>query len=205
MQRKVDLVLGCVAAADADVLRDNGNAPLVYVAFGRACADRCALCDDRARGDDAAILAVLPIVRGVIGPLLDDDHILLVLADANGTVRWRAGGRAILRRADQLAFRPGGHWSEKAVGTNAIGTALSTGTPVHVHAAEHFYLSHHGWSCAAAPVIDPRMMRPLGVIDLSSPADQANPMAVALVASVARQIGVELKEEHRRDLGRLAA
>ncbi len=160
---------------------------------------------DRARGDDAAILAVLPIVRGVIGPLLDDDHILLVLADANGTVRWRAGGRAILRRADQLAFRPGGHWSEKAVGTNAIGTALSTGTPVHVHAAEHFYLSHHGWSCAAAPVIDPRMMRPLGVIDLSSPADQANPMAVALVASVARQIGVELKEEHRRDLGRLAA
>lgn len=143
---------------------------------------------------------VLPIVRGMIGPLLDDDHILLVLADANGTVRWRAGGRAILRRADQLAFRPGGHWSEKAVGTeHAIGTALSTGTPVHVHAAEHFYLSHHGWSCAAAPVIDPRMMRPLGVIDLSSPADQANPMAVALVASVARQIGVELKEEHRRD------
>ena len=27
---------------------------------------------DRARGDDAAILAVLPIVRGMIGPLLDE-------------------------------------------------------------------------------------------------------------------------------------
>ncbi|WP_341729577.1 GAF domain-containing protein [Brooklawnia sp.] len=159
---------------------------------------------DRPSGEDAPILAVLPLVKGMLEPLLDDD-VLLVLADERGTVQWRGGGRKMMQSADRLAFQPGRRWSEQAVGTNAIGTALSAGIPVHVHAAEHFCISHHGWSCAAAPVVDPRSGRPLGVIDLSFPVGEANPMAVALVASIARQIGVELKETHRRELRRMAA
>ncbi|WIY82302.1 GAF domain-containing protein [Propionimicrobium sp. PCR01-08-3] len=154
---------------------------------------------------DAAILTLLPVIESILGPLVDDSRVLLVLSDAQGTIRWRSGERAIMKRADEFSFQPGNRWSEKAVGTNAIGTALSAGIPVHVHAAEHFCVSHHAWSCAAAPVIDPRTMRPLGAIDLSFPVEDANPMAIALVASVARQIGVELKAEHGRSLDRLTA
>jgi len=149
------------------------------------------------------IAGLLPLLRSQLEPLLDDDETLLVVTDEAGTVVARCGGRTITRRADTLGFRPGISWSERAVGTNAIGTALATGTPVHVHAAEHFCLSHHEWSCAAAPVRDPRNGRPLGVIDLSFRATQAHPTAIALAVSLARQSELALRDAHRRSLRRL--
>ena len=149
------------------------------------------------------MLELLPMIRTVLDPLLFEGQALLVLADVRGTVLWRGGASHLLRRADALRFQPGGSWAENDVGTNAIGTALATGVPVHVHAAEHLCVAHHQWSCAAAPVIDPRTMSPLGVIDLSAPAQEAQPSAVALAASLARQASWQLREEHRRELCRL--
>lgn len=149
------------------------------------------------------ISGLLPLLRSQLEPLLDDDETLLVVTDEAGTVVARYGGRTITRRADVLGFRPGMSWSERSVGTNAIGTALATGAPVHVHAAEHFCLSHHEWSCAAAPVRDPRNGRPLGVIDLSFRATQAHPTAIVLAVSLARQSELALRDAHRRSLRRL--
>lgn len=149
------------------------------------------------------LAGIFPILRSQLEPLLDDDETLLVLADETGTVIDRAGGRAITTRAESLGLTPGGSWAERAVGTNAIGTALFTGAPVHVHAAEHFCFSHHVWSCAAAPVRDPRSGRVQGVIDLSFRARQAHPTAVALAASLARQSELALRDAHRRSLGKL--
>lgn len=149
------------------------------------------------------ISGLLPMFRSQLEPLLDDDETLLVLTDDAGTVVARAGGRTITRRADRLGFRPGSSWSERAVGTNAIGTALAAGAPVHVHAAEHFCFSHHEWSCAAAPVRDPRNGQMLGVLDLSFRADEAHPTAIALAVSLARQGELALRDAHRRSLRRL--
>lgn len=161
----------------------------------------------RVPGDSApppsVISGLLPLLRSQLGPLLDDDETLLVVADEQGTVIARCGGRTITRRADALGFAPGSAWSERAVGTNAIGTALATGIPVHVHAAEHFCLSHHEWSCAAAPVRDPRSGHLLGAIDLSFRATQAHPTAIALAVSLARQSELALRDAHRRSLRRL--
>lgn len=146
---------------------------------------------------------LLPLLRSQLEPLLADDETLLVLTDDAGTVLAREGGRTITRLADTLGFAPGSSWTEQAVGTNAIGTSLAMDTPVHVHAAEHFCLSHHVWSCAAAPVHDPRNGRTLGVIDLSFRAAQAHPTAIALAVSLARQAELALRDAHRRSLRRL--
>lgn len=149
------------------------------------------------------ISGLVPLLRSQLEPLLDDDETLLVLTDAAGTVVARAGGPTITVRADELGFAPGYSWAEKYVGTNAIGTAVATGAPVHVHAAEHFCFSHHEWSCAAAPVRDPRNGKMLGIVNLSFRAEQAHPTAIALAVALARQSELALRDAHRRSLRRL--
>jgi hypothetical protein len=156
-----------------------------------------------AAGKPSAMAGIVPLLRRHLDPLLDDDHSLLVIADEKARVLARFGGRGMSRCADEIGFRPGLAWSERTVGTNAIGTALFTGRPVQVHAAEHFCFAQQEWSCAAAPVIDPRNGRVLGVIDLSFLADDAHPSAVSLVSSLARQAELELRDAHRRSLDRL--
>ncbi|MFV4912122.1 GAF domain-containing protein [Microbacterium lacticum] len=149
------------------------------------------------------VSGLLPLLCSQLDPLLDDDETLLVITDAAGTVVARAGGPTITVRADQLGFAPGYSWAERYVGTNAIGTAVATGGPVHVHAAEHFCFSHHEWSCAAAPVRDPRNGRMLGIVNLSFRAEQAHPTAIALAVALARQSELALRDAHRRSLRRL--
>ncbi|MGB4778528.1 GAF domain-containing protein, partial [Microbacterium sp.] len=149
------------------------------------------------------LTSLLPLLRAQVEPLLDDDETLLVLADERGEVVGRAGGRVMSRRADELGFRIGYPWSERAVGTNGIGTALATGAPVHIHGAEHFCYAQHEWSCAGAPIHDPRTGRVLGVVDLSMRATEAHPSVVALAASLAAQAEFALRDAHRRSLVKL--
>jgi hypothetical protein len=153
--------------------------------------------------EPSAMTDLVPFLRRHLDPLLDDDHTLLVISDDKARVLARFGGRGMSRHADEIGFRPGLAWSERTVGTNAIGTALVTGSPVQVHAAEHFCFAQQGWSCAAAPVLDPRSGRLLGAIDLSFRADDAHPSAVSLASSLARQAELELRDAHRRSLDRL--
>lgn len=158
---------------------------------------------DPARHAGAALLSVSKVLSSQLGPLLDDGDLLLVIADDRARILTRSGARGILRGADDLGFRSGCEWSETSVGTNAIGTALVTGAPIHVHAAEHFCLSQHTWSCAAAPVRDPRTGQVMGAIDLSFPARDVHPSVVALATSLALQAELMVRDAHHRSLQRL--
>lgn len=155
-------------------------------------------------GGTTTLLSLLPVLQRQLDTLLADDHTLLVLADSAGRVVWRGGGRSMRRQADGLHFAPGCDWSERTVGTNGIGTALSSLTPVHVHGPEHFCVNQHSWSCAGAPVTDPRSRRVIGVVNLSYRTGDAHSSAVVLASSLARQAELELREMHRRSLDALA-
>ena len=159
--------------------------------------------DDRTRAAWATLRALTPSFRALLGPLLDDGQVLFVLADANGRVCWREGGSRLLGRADGIGFVPGADWTERAVGTNAIGTVIASGRPVQVHAAEHYRVEHHRFTCSGAPIIDPRSGRLLGVIDLTTRVDDASGAAIALAASLAQLARMRLVERHRADLARL--
>lgn len=146
------------------------------------------------------------VIRGVTDGLTgmtDASLQILVVSDAQGRVLWREGNAKVLRQADGIVLAEGAAWSEQATGTNAIGTALTAGAPVQVHSAEHFarYLTH--WTCAAAPVRDPRDGRLLGAIDVSGPAAGFHPTTLALVSSVAKLAESELRERHLRAVERL--
>jgi hypothetical protein len=151
----------------------------------------------------SGLMAVLDDVSRGLEPLIEEGDNILVIADSRGRVLWRSGSSRVLGHADRLGFVEGAHWGETAVGTNAIGTALVSHRAVQLFSAEHFLRSHHPWTCAGAPIKDPRTGHVIGIVDVSGPAVTVHPTTVALVDLVARLAEAKLREAHDRTLNRL--
>jgi hypothetical protein len=151
----------------------------------------------------SGLMAVLDDVSRGLEPLIEEGDNILVIADSRGRVLWRSGSPRVLGHADRLGFVEGAHWGETAVGTNAIGTALVSHRAVQLFSAEHFLRSHHPWTCAGAPIKDPRTGHVIGIVDVSGPAVTVHPTTVALVDLVARLAEAKLREAHDRTLNRL--
>ncbi|MCX5386359.1 helix-turn-helix domain-containing protein [Streptomyces sp. NBC_00083] len=148
---------------------------------------------------------VLPVLRDALVSVADAAQHIMVVSDAEGRVLWREGHASVLRLADTLGFEVGADWSEPAVGTNGVGTPLVTRRPVQVFSAEHFVSAHHTWTCAGAPVVDPRDGRLIGVVDVSGPLATMHPATLSFVTSVTRLAAAELRAQHLRALERLRA
>ncbi|MEU6192086.1 GAF domain-containing protein [Streptomyces sp. NPDC047061] len=129
---------------------------------------------------------VMPLFRELMGTFAADGEHLLAVCDADGRLLWVEGHPATRRRADRMNFVPGARWSETAVGTNAPGTAVAVDRPVQVFAAEHFIRRVQPWTCAAAPVHDPRTGRVLGAVDITGGDRLAHPHSLGFVQAVAR-------------------
>jgi hypothetical protein len=148
------------------------------------------------RRQSSPLQEVLPALRDGLVSVADVAWHIMVVSDAEGRVLWRDGSNAIRKSADRVGFAEGASWAESAVGTNAIGTALVTRRPVQVHSAEHFVRAHHRWTCAAAPLHDPRDGRLLGAVNISGPATTVHPASLSLVTAVTRVAEGELRSLH---------
>ncbi|MGW8948646.1 GAF domain-containing protein [Streptomyces sp. NPDC055709] len=146
---------------------------------------------------------VMHTLSGGLTEIADASVQIMVVTDDQGRVLWREGNAGVIRQADTICLEEGAAWSEDSAGTNAIGTALAARRPVQVHSAEHFVHTLHNWTCAAAPVHDPRDGRLLGIVDVSGPASGFHPATLALVNSVARLAEADLRERHLRVVERL--
>ncbi|QEU89080.1 GAF domain-containing protein [Streptomyces viridosporus] len=129
---------------------------------------------------------VMPLFRELMGTFASDGQHLLAVCDAHGRLLWVEGHPSTLRQAGRMNFVPGARWAESAVGTNAPGTAVAVGRPVQVFAAEHFVRRVQPWTCAAAPVHDPRTGRLLGAVDITGGDGLAHPHSLGFVQAVAR-------------------
>ncbi|WP_282700416.1 GAF domain-containing protein [Streptomyces sp. CC219B] len=148
---------------------------------------------------------VLPVLREGLLAVADVAHHIMVVADEDGRVLWREGSAPVLRKADGLGFELGADWREDVVGTNGVGTPAVVRRPVQVFAAEHFVRTHTSWTCAGAPITDPRDGRLLGVVDISGPLETMHPATLAWVDSVAKLAEARLRELHVNALERLRA
>ncbi|MFB7917312.1 GAF domain-containing protein [Streptomyces sp. NPDC056061] len=151
----------------------------------------------------SALGEVMPLLNESLVSLADATQQIVVITDVEGRVLWRRGNTRVLRRADSICLAEGATWAEESTGTNAIGTALVSRAPVQVHSSEHFVRRLHDWTCAAAPVRDPRDGRLMGIVDMSGPASGFHPTSLALVGSVARLAESELRNRHLRAIDRL--
>ncbi|MYT73756.1 MULTISPECIES: GAF domain-containing protein [unclassified Streptomyces] len=129
---------------------------------------------------------VMPLFRELMGTFATDGEHLLAVCDAQGRLLWVEGHTDARRRAGRMNFVPGARWSESAMGTNAPGTAVAVDRAVQVFATEHFIREVQPWTCAAAPVHDPRTGRLLGAVDITGGDGLAHPHSLAFVQAVAR-------------------
>lgn len=156
------------------------------------------------RRAESGLAAYVPRLTQTLTSVIDAGQ-MVVVADPEGRVLWRAGSAGVRRAADDLGFVGGSAWTEANVGTNAIGTCLVLDEGVHIQGPEHFVESHTRWGCAAAPIRDPWSGRTLGVVDVSGPSRGMHPAELALVELAARMTSLEVVEQHRQDLDRLRA
>ncbi|MFD3515813.1 GAF domain-containing protein [Streptomyces sp. NPDC058657] len=152
---------------------------------GHACVE---LADDdlAAYRESHPLARAMPLVRELTGTYARDGEHLVAVCDAQGRLLWVEGPARSRQRAGRMNFVPGARWSENAVGTNAPGTALALDRPVQVFAAEHFLRPVHPWTCAAAPLHDPRSGQLLGALDITGGDNLAHPHSLAFVQAVAR-------------------
>ncbi|MEU9861538.1 GAF domain-containing protein [Streptomyces sp. NPDC047971] len=146
---------------------------------------------------------VMRTLSAGLAGIADASMQIMVVTDEQGRVLWREGNASVLRQANGICLEEGAAWTEHTTGTNAVGTALAMRRAVQVHSAEHYVQTLHNWTCAAAPVHDPRDQRLLGIVDVSGPASSFHPATLALVGSVAQLAEAEMRERHLRSIERL--
>ncbi|MFE0640747.1 GAF domain-containing protein [Streptomyces sp. NPDC058877] len=157
------------------------------------------------RRRNTVLSEVMQTLSGGLAGIADASLQIMVITDEQGRVLWRQGNLSVLRKANGICLEEGAAWTERATGTNAVGTALAMDRAVRVHSAEHYVQALHRWTCAAAPLHDPRDQRLLGILDVSGPASSFHPAMLALVDSVARLAEAEMRERHHRSIERLRA
>ncbi|MCC3772334.1 helix-turn-helix domain-containing protein [Streptomyces sp. UNOC14_S4] len=138
------------------------------------------------------LAAVLPLLRELLGSVAADGAHLFAVCDATGRLLWVEGHAGVRKRAESMNFVPGARWDERHAGTNAPGTALAVGHAVQIFATEHYNRRVQPWSCAAAPVHDPRTGQLLGAVDITGGDQLAAPQSLALVRATVRAAEAQL-------------
>jgi transcriptional regulator of acetoin/glycerol metabolism len=155
----------------------------------------------RARHHD--LVAAATGVFADAADLLAGSRSILLLTTPEGVVLEAVGDTLTLDAGQTIHLMQGGEWREDVIGTNGIGTAIATGRPAQVHAAEHFCEGIKSWTCAAAPVLDAPSGRVLGVVDISGPPTTYQRTNLTLAVALARQIEMVLAERAVRERSRL--
>ncbi|HDR7794716.1 TPA: sigma-54-dependent Fis family transcriptional regulator [Bacillus luti] len=118
---------------------------------------------------------------------INELQMMALLIDPDGYVLSLSGNKQTLKRAKHINFIEGVKWTEAAVGTNAIGTALEIEEAIMISGTEHYSVASHSWSCAASPIHndDGKL---IGVLDFSCPIEFSHPYMLGMVTSIAHAI-----------------
>lgn len=138
-----------------------------------------------------------------VAEVLGDAATMLVITDRNGVVLDVGGDQRTIDAGHDIRLEVGAAWGEMVTGTNGIGTALVTGKPVHVHAAEHFSEGIKAWTCVGSPIRSPIDGSIIGIIDFSGPQAIFHRHNVALAVIAANHIELALSEKIRLERIRL--
>ncbi|MCR1785578.1 hypothetical protein KVF89_23770 [Nocardioides carbamazepini] len=120
---------------------------------------------------------------------LDGLGVAIFLSDHQGRIlSRRAGSRAERNKLDTACAAEGFDFSERAVGTNAIGTVLEEKSALFVRGGEHFNDLLEPLTCAGAPIRMAHTGRVVGSLALTCAAETTNPMMLTLAVNAARQL-----------------
>lgn len=141
--------------------------------------------------------AAAPVIQSLARTMADTRY-FAILTDAQGVVIDVNGPVDRHDPHASLIARVGLDLSESAVGTTAIGTALSELQSVWLHRGEHFFDDTAMYSCAGAPLFGPDG-RCIGMLDLTGINVPERPALKHLVTQSARSIenALALAQPHK--------
>ncbi|MGO5066424.1 AAA family ATPase [Clostridium sporogenes] len=141
--------------------------------------------------ENAELISVArPIMKGIYN-IVEGSDFAIVLSDKDGYIIEVIGDKDRMKRVDELNFVKGALWTEEAVGTNAIGTALYLDKPIQTIGAEHFCINQHSWTCSACPIHD-EYGNLIGCLNMSGNCYNAHSHTLAIVTASAQAIEKQL-------------
>jgi len=162
---------------------DLGHEPQHAVAFQPVSPSALSHALDASR---ALLQAATPAIHTLARAMLQTRY-FAILTDAHGTALQVHG--PVDRSDPHIAAiaRIGIDLSEAAIGTTAIGTALTEQESVWLHRGEHFFQHTNVFSCAGAPIVGPTGDC-VGMLDLTGINVAEQPALKHLVSQSARSI-----------------
>lgn len=130
---------------------------------------------------------------------------VVTVTDGQGSILAYWGDRLMRHHAADSNLAPLAAWSERASGTNGMGTALETPGPVSVIGAEHWCAGFHQWACAGIAIRDLVTGNPIATINASRWLRPLPRQTSAWLAESARRLEVEIRERATADGAALAA
>lgn len=134
---------------------------------------------------------------------LAESGTIMILTDPKGVILWVEGDPGTKFNGQDVQLVPGALWNESVSGTNAIGTALASGQPVQICAAEHFCEGIKRWTCSASIIRDPYDGEILGALDISGLSGSHNTHCLALAVAGAGRIEARLVTSEMEKRARL--
>lgn len=129
--------------------------------------------------------------------LLKDTGFCMALADGEGYVLYVVGDADLMEHFTRRRCLPGYRWTEKDVGTCAIGLALAERIPVFLPGSRMYSVPARDISNAGAPVFSPDGTQVLGAISLSGQSSRMHIHTLGLVRQAAETVRAQLRERGR--------
>ena len=117
----------------------------------------------------------------------------MALTDSEGYILHTIGEGPMMAQYETRNCSPGFRWTERDVGTCAIGVCLHNLMPVQLPGSEMFSVNAQHVTNSAAPVFDDDQ-RLLGILCLSGPAEQVHIHTLAMVIQAAETIRSQVSE-----------
>jgi sigma-54 dependent transcriptional regulator, acetoin dehydrogenase operon transcriptional activator AcoR len=130
---------------------------------------------------------------------------VVTVTDGAGRILTVQGARDTLHRARDSNMAPWSCWSERATGTNGMGTALEAPGPVLISGPEHWCTGFHEWVCAGVAVRDPVTHDAVAVLDVSTWRANLPPQVPAWLSKAVSAAGAILRQRARDSGAELAA
>ncbi|MFP3156265.1 sigma 54-interacting transcriptional regulator [Lachnospiraceae bacterium ZAX-1] len=146
------------------------------------------------RNSNKALYEIAKSFMEYLYTITKDSDFAIIFADADGYVLELIGDPNIMHIAacKGIPLTEGALRSERAIGTNAIGTPLTTQNPIQLYADEHYASLSSDWTCSGAPILLDNEL--LGVLCISGHRDKVHlhtlGMALAASEAIVRQLSI---------------
>ncbi|SDP05361.1 sigma-54-dependent Fis family transcriptional regulator [Desulforhopalus singaporensis] len=129
--------------------------------------------------------------------LLKNTGFCMALADNEGYILYVVGDPDLIEHFKRRRCIPGYRWTERDMGTCAIGLTLEEKIPIFLSGDRMFAAMAQKLSNAGAPVLSPDGQKVLGVVSLSGYTEKMHVHTLGLVRQAAETVTAHLRERQR--------